>query len=209
MTHISCFYGGSEVVWDPDLIYSKLQRGFSAQFVCWLVWPCANSCQLPLCLKQSSREQTLFCARCRGGGWGGQLLEAICIRVRPQSTVLCVLDYLLPLQETCMWARVHTHKHTLALRCRSWKDFLNTTHLDTNPCLAHSLSTCTSPPHTHTRLTYCSQTNTTHYLPRSCSSPSRFLSQAGTRSLLVAPCVPRRAERSVELSVINLLQHSL
>lgn len=43
------------------------------------------------------------------------------------------------------------------------------------------------------------------------SPPQLFLSpsQPGARFLLVALCAPRNAERSVELSVINLLQHSL
>lgn len=45
-----------------------------------------------------------------------------------------------------------------------------------------------------------------HYLPRSCF-PLPY--NRGTRFLLAALCVPRNAEGSVELSVINLLQHSL
>lgn len=164
----------------PNLFQTS--ESVSAQFVCLLVW-IYFSCQLPLCLGQSSQKQ--FCFLLETEDVSGSKMES-------------PLSFFFPLPSLVSQERSHTARNlrlSLVLLCctevQKLKGFTQTL----------------LPLYTHTyaisKLTYCSQTNTMLYLPRSCSSPPHNQAHA---PFLVARC---NAERSVELSVINLLQHSL
>lgn len=105
--------------------------------------------------------------------------------------------------------RLNSVSCSSALRCRSRKAFAarNIIYTQTlSRTRSHSVTTARFHfTHNHTaNILFPDQHN-------ALSPPQLFLSpsQPGTRFLLVALCAPRNAERSVELSVSSLLQHSL
>ncbi len=180
----------------PNLFQTS--ESVSSQFVCVLVWILCSYCQLPHRLRHRFCfvfvEKSYWREICMRVG----LESLMCWTATRLKTWVCERTHssLSLLTEASMFLRLNSMSCSDALRCNF---AAHTTHyIYTHTC---SLTL----KHSHTaNILFSDQHNTL-------SPPQLFLSpsQPATRFLLVALCVPRNAERSVELSVINLLQHSL
>lgn len=180
---------GSEVVWDLGLIHSKLGKSVSSQFVCLRVW--ISTVTASFYSASNKRKHILLHVLLE------ELLEGICIHVRQESLMHWTCNcHFFSYGALETWLHKHacvstdSHKDThvnlslfngglhvqrinsvscsTALRCRSRKAFAAPSIIHTRT-LSHAHA-CTIPLHTITQLTYCSLTNTMHFLPRSCSS---------------------------------------
>ena len=161
----------------PNLF--ETSESVSSQFVCRLVWILYDCCQLPLWKKKKKNgfepESVLFCCFA-----GKVLLEGTwCTGLaglsrqeetrENRSTEASVFAALTP-------AELHSGVEVKKKKKNNKKTNLLLPHSHTSP--ARHTHTCThtltrfhlTRTHAISQLTYCSQTNTMHYLPRSCSS---------------------------------------
>lgn len=183
---------GSEVVWDPGLIHSKLGKVLALSLFACLF----GFVQL---LPASTLPQTKW-NRFSFLLFLEELLEGICMS--PQSLLMyrtCNCHFFFSYwalgtwtTQACMSAHTKTPTSTYACSTEAsmfsvltlcpaalhWgveveRLSLHVTSFTHKPCRAHA-HTASQPrdstSHTITQPTYCSQTNTMHYLPRSCSS---------------------------------------